>query len=66
MATAGVIATSGSRRYTGRMSEDNNEDKKDKEPKKKKPPMLKRIIRAFKKVIDNYRDLYSAEEENKQ
>lgn len=66
MATAGVIATSGSRRYAGRMSEDNNEDKKDKEPKKKKPTMLKRIVRAFKKIIDTYRDLYSIEEKAKE
>lgn len=58
MATAAAIATSGSRRYAGY---DPEEEKK---PKLKKPSIFKRIAIAFRKVIQQQRDVYSSQYDN--
>lgn len=58
MSTAAAIATSGSRRYAGY---DPEEEKK---PKPKKPSIFKRIAMAFRRVIQQQRDVYSSQSMN--
>ena len=55
MATAAVVATSGSRKYAGY---DPEEEKK---PKPKKPSIFKRIAMAFRRAIQQQRDVYSSQ-----
>lgn len=55
MATAAVIATSGTRKYAGY---DPEEEKK---PKPKKPSIFKRIAMAFSRVMQQQRDVYSSQ-----
>lgn len=55
MATAAVIATSGTRKYAGY---DPEEEKK---PKPKKPSIFKRIALAFSRIMQQQRDVYSSQ-----
>lgn len=55
IASAAVIATSGSRKYAGY---DPEEEKK---PKPKKPSIFKRIAMAFSRVMQQQRDVYSSQ-----
>ena len=55
MATAAAIATSGSRRYAGYDPEEG------KKPKPKKPSIFKRIAMAFRRAIQQQRDVYSSQ-----
>lgn len=57
MATAAVIATSGSRKYAGY-------DPEEEKPKPKKPSIFKRIALAFQRVIQQQRDVYSSQSMN--
>ena len=58
VASAAVIATSGSRRYAGY---DPEEEQK---PKPKKPSIFKRIAMAFRRAIQQQRDVYSSQSMN--
>ena len=60
MATAAVVATSGSRKYAGY---DPEEEKK---LKTKKPSIFKRIAMAFRRVIQQQRDVYSSQSMNRE
>ena len=60
IATAAVIATSGTRKYAGGEPEDEEEKK----PKPKKPSIFKRIAMAFRRVIQQQRDVYSSQSMN--
>lgn len=60
MATAAVVATSGSRKYAGY----DPEDEEEKKPKPKKPSIFKRIAMAFRRVIQQQRDVYSSQSMN--
>lgn len=55
MATAAVVATSGSQKYAGY---DPEEEEKHKQ---KKPSIFKRIALAFRRVIQQQRDVYSSQ-----
>ena len=57
MATAAVIATSGTRKYAGGEPEDEEERK----PKPKKPSIFKRIALAFSRIMQQQRDVYSSQ-----
>lgn len=59
MATAAVIATSGTRKYAGGEPEERK-----KKPKPKKPSIFKRIAMAFRRVIQQQRDVYSSQSMN--
>lgn len=61
MATAAVVATSGTRKYAGSGS-DPEEEKK---PKPNKPSIFKRIAMAFRRVIQQQRDVYSSQSMNR-
>lgn len=62
IASAAVIATSGSRKYAGY---DPEEDEEEKKPKPKKPSIFKRIALAFRRVIQQQRDVYSSQSMNR-
>ena len=61
IATAAMIATSGSRKYAGYDPEDEEEEK----PKPKKPSIFKRIALAFRRVMQQQRDVYSSQRMNR-
>ena len=63
MATAAVIATSGTRKYAGY---DPEEDEEEKKPKPKKPSIFKRIAMAFRRAIQQQRDVYSSQSMNRE
>lgn len=56
MATTAIVATSGSRKYAGYDPEDGEEKEKP-----KKPSIFKRIVLAFRRVIQQQRDAYSSQ-----
>ena len=58
MATAAVIATSGTRKYAGGEPEE--------EKKPKKPSIFKRIAMAFRRAIQQQRDVYSSQSMNRE
>lgn len=59
MATAAVIATSGTRKYAG------GEPEEEQKPKPKKPSIFKRIAMAFRRAIQQQRDVYSSQSMNR-
>ena len=63
IATAAKIATSGSRKYAGYDPED--EEEEEEKPKPKKPSIFKRIALAFRRVIQQQRDVYSSQRMNR-
>nr|DAY05497.1 MAG TPA: hypothetical protein [Caudoviricetes sp.] len=60
MATAAVIATSGTRKYAG------GETEEEKKPNPKKPSIFKRIAMAFRRAIQQQRDVYSSQSMNRE